>query len=409
MIISRIKTLIFRIHRLFYKKVIKFPLISYPLKIINRKRNYFLYTREFRKIISSEINNITFSYNHQKLRLPSRAAIEINNTCNLNCIMCNTKLSTRTPGNMNPKIFELILKELSKIGINKVALHTVGEPFIYKNLEILFQIIRRHNFKVNLSTNGQFPKKINEILKKFSDVINYIRFSIDGAIPKTYEIIRRGGKYSKLIESLEVVRKFNRNLKDYKVKLRIDAVLSTTNINEIPLFFKKYGRYCYPESINFNLINGLSPDTKHFYKVFPFPNLIRKAVPCPLPFNYISFTYDGKVTLCCRDYNGDLIVGDLNENSLIRIWDGDAAESLRNQHLNPKNLRIRACKKCYETYPFVSDIVNIYIHFLYLQDPNLSEQEYSQKILFLLKDMDDAMKKKDKLLLKKNILNYFMN
>ncbi len=387
----------------------KTPFLTYPLRVIERRFNIILSHKHYIDDIIQNLDDIEVNSIFQKTKFPVRAAIEINNTCNLNCIMCNTNLSKRPPGNITPAIFEKILQQLRTIGINTVALHTVGEPLIYKNLNNLFQIIKKYDFKVNLSTNGQIPKKLREIVSNNSNLLNYIRFSIDGAEPETYESIRKGGKFSTLIESLEIVHKFNRNKINFKIPIRIDAVLSITNINEIPLFFKVYGKYCWPESINFHLITGLSPDTTNFWKTFPFPNLIKRTIPCPMPFNYIYFTYDGKVTLCCRDYDGELIVGDLRTNSLLDIWNGEESEFIREQHLNPNKLIVYACKKCYEPYTFVSNITNLYIHILYLNYPNLPDKRFGILLLTLLRNMDKALSnKKDKILLKKIIIKHFI-
>lgn len=396
---------IFELANLFSKRFSQF---NYLIRIIERKVNNFLYLKKIIPETLEVLSNFNFQEIPIKLDLPTKTAIEINNTCNLNCLMCNTKLSTRAPGYIELQMFELILNQLMKIGFDRIALHTVGEPLLYKNLDNLFEIIKKYKFKVSLSTNGQLPKQLRSFLSNHWRTLRFIRFSIDASTSKTYEEIRRGAKFSRLIKSLEIVHKFNRNKINYYIPIKIDSIINLININELSSFFKVYGKYCFPESINFNLISGLSPDNKYFLETFPFPNLIKKMVPCKMVFTDIYFTYDGKATLCCRDYNGDLIVGNLGKNSIIEIWNGEKAESIREQHLN-KNVNIKCCNQCFGTYSFITPIINNYIHYLYRKYPKLSSEQVGKKILFLLKDMDDAMKKKDKLLLKKNILNYFMN
>ncbi|MFX1383569.1 MAG: radical SAM/SPASM domain-containing protein [Promethearchaeota archaeon] len=390
----------------YFRKVLP---IHYGFMVLHRRINNILNHKNNIKEIKKKLDNLDFNEYHKKKRkIPSRTSIEINNTCNLNCIMCNTKSSKRPFGDMNFSTFENILKQLRDLGFNSIALHTVGEPFLFKNLSRLFQIIKKYNFKVSLSTNGQFPNRLNNLIQLYSDVLKRIRFSIDGAKPGTYEKIRRGASYNKLIESLEIIYKFNRSKINYKIDVKIDSILSLTNIYEIPLFFKVFGKYCWPEFINFHLINGLSPDTKYFWEAFPFPNLIRHMVPCDFPFRNIYFTYDGKVTLCCRDYDGDLIVGDLKEESLIDIWNGENSEDIRKQHLNLKKLTIDACKRCYGAHFFAIEIVNDFIHYLHYNHSEISPEEFGKNILSLLKDMDQAMEKKDRFLLKQKIIKHFI-
>jgi radical SAM protein with 4Fe4S-binding SPASM domain len=53
------------------------------------------------------------------------------------------------------------------------------------------------------------------------------------------------------------------------------------------------------------------------------------AHPCRYPWHSVSVLADGRVVPCCRDINGDMILGDLNRQSLSEIWNGPAIRSLR--------------------------------------------------------------------------------
>ena len=55
-----------------------------------------------------------------KAEIPLASNIEITNACNLNCLMCNTKLQERPYGLMEPKVFERIILELKATGLKKV-------------------------------------------------------------------------------------------------------------------------------------------------------------------------------------------------------------------------------------------------------------------------------------------------
>lgn len=327
---------------------------------------------------------------------PQASLIEITNACNLNCVMCNTKMSKRPIGLIEPRVFEKILHELKSVGIESVGLHTVGETFMYKNLSELIKIAARNQFHVWISTNGQFPEKIEELYRHFPKVANVYRFSIDGATRATYEGIRRGASFDKLIQSLEGISKINQGKKDYAIDLSINSILSMTNIYEIPLFFKAYEKYCWPEKITFSAVDGLSPDTAYFKKEFNFPGLVSSKIPCRMPFKNIFFTYGGKATLCCRDYEEELVVGDISEVSILDLWNSSAAEVIRDKHQHPLKMNIRACRMCFGPYDFVSSIMNEYIHFLYYRFPRMTPQKFGDRLVALLAEMNLVLLKKDK-------------
>jgi radical SAM protein with 4Fe4S-binding SPASM domain len=316
-------------------------------------------------------------------------------------------MSKRPVGFVKPQVFENILQQLISVGIKGVGLHTVGEPFMNNKLESLLEIANHYNFNVWISMNAQFPSRIEQIYKNFPSLVNYYRLSIDSATKKSYESIRSGGKYENIVDSLEVIQKINNKKRNYRISLLIDSILSSSNIYEIPIFFEKYGKYCFPENINFTIVNGLSPDPSYFRESFPFPNLIRQNIPCHMPFKKLYFTYGGKVTLCCRDYDEDIVVGDIQQDSLIDIWNGVQADQVRKKHLDKKKMDIRSCKSCYGPYRSISFVINEYIHSLYAHKPDIGSHGFGENIIQLLEKLDLAMANKNIGKLHENIHNAF--
>ncbi len=329
------------------------------------------------------------------------------NACNLNCLMCNTKLQERPNRLMEPKVFERIILELKATGVATAGLHTVGETFVYKDLEALLDIAQHHNFRVWISTNAQFPERIAEVYTHFPKMLNDIRISVDGATAKTFEHIRVGASFEKVIESFEVIHRLNEGKRNFRIGVTMDSIINSEAICELPLYFEKFGKYMAQENINFWVITGLSPDNSYFKNTFPYPNLIRSEVPCHLPFSSQYFTYDGKATLCCRDYNEELVVGDIMTSSLKEIWDGEEAEKVREQHRHPETLAIKACQNCFGPHKFVDSVINNFIHYLHLKRPGISKEEFGDMVSALLERMDYAMTTKDDSALKRCVGDTF--
>ncbi len=342
-----------------------------------------------------------------KTRIPAGSNIEITNACNLNCLMCNTKLQERPNRLMKPEVFERIILELQVTGVTTAGLHTVGETFVYKDLEVLLEIAQHHNFRVWISTNAQFPERIEEVYTRFPKMLNDIRISVDGATAETFEHIRVGGSFDKVIESFEVIHKLNEGKRNFRIGTTLDSVLNSETVYELPLYFERFGKYLAPEDMNFWVITGLSPDNSYFKSTFPYPNLIRSEVPCHMPFTSQYFTYDGKATLCCRDYNEDIVVGDITTTSLREIWDGEEAERVREQHRHPESLTIKACQNCFGPHKFVGTVINNFIHYLHLKKPVAAEKEFGNAVTFLLERMDHAMATRDDSALKRCVGDAF--
>ena len=167
----------------------KYPYLRYILKTAKRKLDEKKYGDLYYRNTLQELNDININLIPQKLKRPQGSLIEITNACNLNCLMCNTKLSTRPPSLMLPEVFERIIKQLKVSGINTAGLHTVGETFVYSDLDILLEIAEKHEFRVWISTNAQFPECIEPLFLKFPKTFNDLRISIDGATRETFEQI----------------------------------------------------------------------------------------------------------------------------------------------------------------------------------------------------------------------------
>jgi len=373
----------------------KYPKLRYRLKKAQRyfskiERGGFYLQNTFELI-----KNINLDATLKKQVRPQASLIEITNACNLNCLMCNTKLSTRPEGLMKPEVFERIIKQLKATKIHSAGLHTVGETFVYKDLKTLLDIARKHDFWVWISTNAQFPDKIEPLFRQFPETFTNIRISIDGATKETFERIRVNGSFEKVIETMEAIHRINKGERFYRIGATIDSILNLATVKEIPSYFETFEKYVFPENINFGVITGLSPDDGYFKSTFPFKYLVRSAVPCYMPFTNQYFTYDGQATMCCRDYNGEITVGNIMEKSSMEIWNGPEAEAVRQQHLDPETLNIEACKNCFMPYDFVSPVTNNYLHFLKIKLPNLSDDEFAKSVVALWEGMNEALENKD--------------
>jgi radical SAM protein with 4Fe4S-binding SPASM domain len=68
--------------------------------------------------------------------------------------------------------------------------------------------------------------------------------------------------------------------------------------------------------------------------------------PCSHLWFSLIIAYDGRVHLCCRDTEGDHIIGDTREQTPAEIWNGDHFRELRRLHAKGRFDEIPACKPC---------------------------------------------------------------
>ena len=95
--------------------------------------------------------------------------------------MCDTKSSTRQKKLMDLDTVEESIISIKKLGINRVSLHTIGDPMANPRLGKVFEILRKYEMKTSLSSNGLLLDKRIDVLKEYVDVCSDIKFSIDVA------------------------------------------------------------------------------------------------------------------------------------------------------------------------------------------------------------------------------------
>ena len=63
--------------------------------------------------------------------------------------------------------------------------------------------------------------------------------------------------------------------------------------------------------------------------------LPQRRFACVQPYFSLFFATDGQTSACCRDYDGEMPVGDLAERTPVEIWNGDALAGMRAGMLDP--------------------------------------------------------------------------
>jgi radical SAM protein with 4Fe4S-binding SPASM domain len=73
------------------------------------------------------------------------------------------------------------------------------------------------------------------------------------------------------------------------------------------------------------------------------------AVACTLPWEVMTVTWNGDVVPCCYDYDAKMVLGNMGEQSLSEIWNGDKIQSIRKEFVANRvtNPLCRHCEKLY--------------------------------------------------------------
>lgn len=321
---------------------------------------------------------------------PDFAFIEINNSCNINCVMCDTKSSTRPKKLMKLDLFEQSVKKLKSDNIDTVGLHTIGDPLANPRLPEIFKILRKYKMKTSISTNGLLlDKHLDTILSNF-DICPDIRFSIDGATKKTYEKIRLGANWDILIKNLELAKK---ELAPKGFRISTNMTMTKENIGELGefiVFFRNYFKYPH-YNIQLNFMNSLSPSNKYFINnnvisEHTHSNKFCKYVAHAIPYVLV----DGDISMCCRDYDGSLIMDKLKESSILDSFNNKKFTDLQKFHEGQEisSANYKLCSDCYEVDWRVCEIWRKSVEYILFHKQNENSEFYQETFSKLLNTLD---------------------
>jgi len=171
--------------------------------------------------------------------MPQWVSFQNTHVCNLRCPHCQThgtpegrRHCNDTLCNMDMQLLERVAKEALPFA-DEFALTLTGEPLTTPNLEETIRMLGSYGAKMDLITNGTLLTP--RILHHLIPVLKRIQFSFDGATPFTFESIRLGARYQKVIHNIKL---FTMTCALLPLRLRPETTLSFTimgsNIQELP-------------------------------------------------------------------------------------------------------------------------------------------------------------------------------
>lgn len=120
--------------------------------------------------------------------------------CNLSCTMCeehspfSTYIKEKLGGKhrrMPKEWLEPIFQQAKALGVSEMIPSTMGEPLIYKHFAHFVDLCYKYNIKMNLTTNGTFPrtteKTVTEWAKLIVPITSDVKISWNGATAETSE------------------------------------------------------------------------------------------------------------------------------------------------------------------------------------------------------------------------------
>ena len=323
---------------------------------------------------------------------PWRITFDTNpDDCNLKCIMCEEhsiysscqtkrKEEGRPRRRMDIDLIRKVLEESKGTPLREIIPSTMGEPLLYRHFDKIIDLCHEYNVKLNLTTNGTFPKHgATEWAKRIVPIGSDVKISWNGATKQTSELIMIGSNFEKRLQ----------NVKDF-IRVRDEIAAGGGNFCRVTfqLTFLELGLEELPDVILLAKELGVNRVKGHHLWVFThemqkenlrrnsdsiarWNSIIYKAIEaagdqvlleniyplddsaaqelladgvCPFLDKEAWVSSEGRFNPCCAPNEERLKLGEfgnLYDTSIEKIWTGPIYQDLKKNYLKHS-----VCKGC---------------------------------------------------------------
>tara|TARA_R110002072_G_scaffold298816_1_gene473250 strand:+ start:5077 stop:6123 length:1047 start_codon:yes stop_codon:yes gene_type:complete len=292
------------------------------------------------------------------LKNPLSMLVDPASVCNFKCSFCPTgnpeliKSTGRNQVLLSLDLFKKIIADIEQFetDLEVLRLYKDGEPLLNPNFVDFVKLAKScpKIKRVETTTNGsKLTRKMSDNLIEAG--IDRIVISIEGLSKEKYkEFVKVNFDFDGFIENLTYLFGVSRGRCQIHIKTVHENLCPINGEDEFKAIF---GEICdrmfiedtVPSWPEFAL-DYLSEDQQAFLDKKE-NEVLRKQV-CAYLFYSLSINADGEVSPCCVDWNRKLSLGNLNDQSILDVWNGKKLQDLRFKHLQYDRSQIESCSSC---------------------------------------------------------------
>lgn len=279
--------------------------------------------------------------------VPDHVQIQTISGCNANCIFCpNHKTERAIPlgRRMDWDLFRSIVDQCVDWGVKRFSPYLMNEPMLDPELpeRIAYITQRKKDFqftKINSHGGLLAERMAKAILDSGLDRLN---FSVQGLDPEIYQQVMNL-PLQKTLDNIDRFLEIHRSKKKYsRTRVRV-CMLVTQHIKpQIPKIKEYWGARGI--KVNFNQLENrgnhqaIQSDTIAAHKLKHFDW-------CNRMFEQLYILHDGRLVMCCADWEQKGVMGDATKEPLEKIWNGFKYGVFRERFLRG-DVRAMLCENC---------------------------------------------------------------
>jgi len=280
---------------------------------------------------------------------PIHLDIESTRKCNLRCPMCPRTVKLERgeiieEGDMDFELYKKVVDEGAENGLYSIKLVYLGEPLICKDIVKMVAYAKEKGIiDVMLNTNGVL---LTEDMSKalIGAGIDKIFISFDSPKKERYEKLRKGANFESVIKNVKNLVRIREELKSINPLVRVSMVVMKENKGEVLDYLKLWVPIV--DAVGFgDYVNPQQKDTKGGERSI-IDHSQHKGFICAQLYQRLFVHWDGKIGLCCADFDAEMGLGNARDVKIKDVWLGEKMQRIRALHEKGEWYKVPLCTKC---------------------------------------------------------------
>lgn len=288
---------------------------------------------------------------------PRLIDVELTSSCNFRCLMCPTgNLSLKRPAEfMERDTYRRIVAQCEEHG---TALRFIGwgEPTLHPGLVRYIWLASDYDILTHLNTNGS--KITSDMARKLVQAgLSSIKFSFQGVDRQSYREMRNTDFWHGMIQAITTMRETRGHLDSQTPWIAASTTTTYEPEDKIADFRRQIEPLVDQLTIGKTIFDfmdlaavRLRPDDVAMLerlKALSSGDGKAHPSPCPEVFDKLSIHADGSVVLCCNDFDGTVMLGNVNDAPIAALWRHPKIEAYR-ERLAKNDYDAPLCRDCYD-------------------------------------------------------------
>ena len=259
--------------------------------------------------------------------------IENSSKCNADCTICPREKLTRPKVIMGWGHFIDLVRQAGMLGATDISIFGYGEPLLDRDVAAKVSYVTERGMDTHITTNASLLNR--DMSYALLDAgLKHIRFSLHAITPKLYHNVHRGLDWFRVTKNIFNFIEINNN-RGKQCKIHITAMpLHGESIGEIREIWEKAADYLEIWRPH-NWVTG-----REYRQVQP------QKRTCGRPFNGpVQINADGKIMVCCFDFNAQLTIGDTHRGTIENILQNELMKRIQENHTTGNHAGF-ICESC---------------------------------------------------------------